>query len=323
MTIAGAGVGLGFGRRRRTPPVVASMDPAFGSPTGDTLAREFLGVGFTGATAASVKINGISATAVTVHSDVRMTAVWAAGALTLPEGTYVATVNGSNAVAYYSIALHSHSRADQSIQPIAGHNLTVSSVPDASNSGDPNKIASQAVDTNRLLLNTADAILNNRHSLTCNGTLRRLVTGVWAVPAGTPRTLYVVCRKVGGSVEVAIDGLSPAARTLFYSAGTPTMHATADLASGVAWGATGHVICNVFNGATSEIYVDRVTLPDATGNAGTTTCTGLTIGSTHDGSFCWSGGIAEWIPAVGAHNLASRNVIMRSLGRYYGITVGA
>jgi hypothetical protein len=161
----------------------------------------------------------------------------------------------------------------------------------------------------------------------------------WSVVPGTPLTMYAVMqitskadlRTIFDKDEVA--GNAP--RYLFRTTNTngyPEIYSHNNLLTGSSTpldGGSGYVVCVVYNGASSAVYVNDVTTAVLTGTTGTNTGAGpfgLTLGIAGDrSSYPFHGFLAAFMLYQGAHDLATRSHIMKdtstSLGPDYSVTV--
>jgi len=153
----------------------------------------------------------------------------------------------------------------------------------------------------------------------------RLVSSTWASSLTHPETIFIVGNFDGTTAnQYLADGGTLNERVIFNSAGTTDggIYAGTTLSSGTARTSKPHVICGVFNAASSAIRVDTNT-PNATGTSGTTDPrTALTLGSgaATPGEYL-NGSIAEVIIYNRALTAAEIAEVNAYLGARYGITI--
>jgi hypothetical protein len=190
---------------------------------------------------------------------------------------------------------------------------------------DTSKNATQATDARRPTINLADGAYGSRNTLSFTGasTIQLLQSGAWTTGLSQPCTQYVVCsgsNKV--SQRLATDGIGAANRNAVYytSGGLGSVFAGSTVSGAAIDDDVSRVLCGVFNGASSAIYLSNAST-GTTGNAGAQTLTGITVGSDYAITQGWNGKIAAVLVYSGAHTTAQRQLIMGYLGAQYGITV--
>lgn len=211
-------------------------------------------------------------------------------------------------------------RADRGVTLVSG---AVSQWNDYSGTGDSNKNVTQSTSTKRPTPNTADANFNNQATLTFDGTDDYLVSGTWSSALSQPATWFAAYR--AGSVATgrsAFDGIASGNRHFTGNTGTDgfvNMYAgTTVLAGAVNKASTKVYTCSVFNGASSALYVNDFSSSVASGNAGSHSLTGVTIGANFLTTGPIAGEIAEIIAYSGALNAAQRAQVQDYLTRRYG-----
>lgn len=192
---------------------------------------------------------------------------------------------------------------------------------------DATKTAAQGVDGNRPVLVTGDSVFNGRNSVQFTASSsQRLQTGTWTATVAQPTTVYVVASVTSAAaIRTMVDGLTTGGRHTIQttltngytsiSAGNAVADTTGT-ADGVA-----RVRCIVFNGVSSEIYVNNATTATATGNALTQAPTGLSLGCTFGLANFLDGKLGTVLLYTGAHTTAQRQALMLWLGSRYGVTV--
>lgn len=164
------------------------------------------------------------------------------------------------------------------------------------------------------------SMLNGMPGVEFNGHDNRMHTDSWT-NQNQPNTVFVVYYNINVDAT-PYDGLSDnTGRTSGYFWNEKWyMFAGSDFFFdiGKASGYTG-IITSVYNGSNSIIYENGE--EKATGNAGTNSCDGFTIGSRWDGEYPLNGGILEYIYCNDALSSKERRGIERYLCKRYGITL--
>lgn len=204
--------------------------------------------------------------------------------------------------------------------------ITAVSAHNADKTVDSSKNVTQSTDSKRPTLNIADAAYGGRNTLSFSDAASQyLVSSAWASTVSVPFTVYTVAESSGGtaSPKFILDGNTVNNRFCIYQAnpgGLMTMFNGVNLSSSVTSDGLGSsVYCGVFNGASSEFYERNPSAPIATGNTGSQTLSGITVGCAYTLSGnMWNGKIACILVYSGAHTLAQRTTIMNYLNDYYG-----
>ncbi len=179
---------------------------------------------------------------------------------------------------------------------------------DLGTSGDANRIASP-IDPSHRVTYIASGI-NGKPAIQGHPTLP-FRTGVWSVVQTQPATQYIVAYLVAGTAYFNFTG--EPTNCLYGGNGSISSYAGGYGCITPAMPDGAKVICGVFDGANSRIYINNSTTPLATGNAGP-----------------WVNSVWEflsWMPVgthgfyAGAHDLTTRTAIMQSLGAEYGIPI--
>ncbi len=198
---------------------------------------------------------------------------------------------------------------------------------DQSGIGDSNRNLVQATGGSRPTISASNANFNGRTTLSMSA--KTMVTGTFAAPTAQPFTIYTVFRysvsgnrfiydDIDGTNRVALldDAATPASPYIF--AGNSVDGSGGDMPVDVT-----HVVCAVFNGASSAAYVSRYSTAAVTGDAGANTLTSLRIGDKFDLSSPFAGDIAEIDAYSGAHDATARQTVMEALGGLYGVSITA
>jgi hypothetical protein len=217
----------------------------------------------------------------------------------------IASILGANILAWYK-------------DPVAG---SISSWTD-SVGGDANKNAVQATGANQPTFNATDSNYNNKPTLTF-GANQFLQTGIWATPMVGPTTIIVVGHPATNTascyfVNSLVNNLgifnSPSLVEITNQVNT--------MSSGVGDVTFPGIIIACFNGVSSTIAV-RQNTPQATGNAGLGTATGITIGSYASTGFSLRGPIAEVLVVNGTISAPNTAAVSAILATKFALTQGA
>lgn len=166
---------------------------------------------------------------------------------------------------------------------------------------------------------------NGRNGLVFNGTTTYLATNSFTALA-QPNVLFVVSQLTSPATTAnyAVDGIASGNRNADFLLGDGSvyqMFAGSVLATASASNTSAHIKPLVFNGSSSTYSLDNALL--VTGNAGTNTITGLTIGSRWDqqaASF-FHGNIYEVIQYNRLLSSAEIIAVNRYLSQKWGITI--
>ncbi len=193
---------------------------------------------------------------------------------------------------------------------------------DQSGSGDPNKNATQATDANRPTLVSSDANFNGAPSASFPTTAQLMATGVWAAALPEPYMQFVVAMKTNNLASTyLLNSLGNPGGIFSVASNVEITDQAHTLASGVGIVMTPGIIVAVRNGASSSIAV-RQNTPQASGNGGSGTITGLTLGNFAGGGFGAVGSIARIIVASGVVSTANIAAVTAILALKYGLVQG-
>lgn len=135
-----------------------------------------------------------------------------------------------------------------------------------------------------------------------------------------PTTIFVVGSHTASSFSQLFDGIATSNRhALFASTSDMEMFAGASSMGGAKSAGTVRIIQCRFNTTTSGIRVGGGTLVGS-GNAGTQTLTGLTIGNRFASTFAAAGDIAALLVSNSDMSLANINLVGNYLAAKYGLT---
>lgn len=197
---------------------------------------------------------------------------------------------------------------------------------DQSGLGDSNRNAVQATAANQPTVDPTDPHFNGKPAIVFTGA-QVLNTGTWSAALSQACTWYAVFRPGDNSAQRTVtDGIGGSNRqriSTTITTGVVNMYAGGTARDGTATIANSTVVmCVVFNGASSSVYVNNITTADVTANPGTNSLTGLKIGQDQGGSgSALEGRIAELAAFSGAHSEATRRKMMNYLGARYGIAI--
>jgi hypothetical protein len=235
--------------------------------------------------------------------------------------------SGANALVPYAVSGLVYwldpERYDDPTAPWTMNGTKVASAPSRESAGgviDTTKTATQATDAQRPTLNTADAAYGGRRTMTfVSASAQRMFTGTFAA-LSNPYTLYVV----GQNTDTAgtyhyIDGQDASNRIDFFTTTTSLgIQGTAPLSSVRNATTDPFVACGVFNGASSAFYVNGSSVAEASGNTGSGSVNVLRIGEAVGSVGRLNGKIATILVYSGAHDAATRALIMGWLEDRYG-----
>ena len=190
---------------------------------------------------------------------------------------------------------------------------------DWAQSGDAARVATQDTQLNQPTFTASDADFAGHGSVTFTGN-QSLVTGTWSAARAVTTDYYVIKTPAASSTYYNLtdsaDG-STNRHSFSYGPGAAvSMYAGAQVVSSAVPVNTVAIVCAVFNGANSRIYLNSTT-PIATGNCGAQAFTALRIGN-YQGSYPFTGKVS----LIGCFNGAEPEDLavarMRYLGRMYG-----
>ena len=199
---------------------------------------------------------------------------------------------------------------------------------DQSNTGDPQKNLLQPVVAQQPTLNSADAAYNHQSTLSfASAATQFMASGVWASPLAQPYTIIAIGNDDGGVVknEGYAANLAGNERMGTFAGGD-----TYDLwdgganvlTDGTALSSTPRVLIGIFNGASSEIFNNAMTVK-AIGNAGANNLTGFVAAAfSSSGLAPLNGKLAELMVYGGILSQASINAILTYASQRYGIAIG-
>lgn len=184
----------------------------------------------------------------------------------------------------------------------------------------------QATTANKPLYKTG--ILNGEPMLLFDGVDDYLAGAFAGGLISQPITAFVVAQLASGRVNNnagynIIDGDDTTNRLVIFKGATGSpdtweIFAGSTLVGSVAVDANAHILCAIFNGASSELIVDGAS--HATGNAGTKGIDGLSVGRYPGGSGYWSDYIGKRLIYEGDLSTADKNQVGNFLADFYGLT---
>lgn len=170
----------------------------------------------------------------------------------------------------------------------------------------------------------SDSTFNYRPSISCVAATRRFRAAAFNTAMTYPNTWYMVCNVTATSntiyYRIGEDGNYSGSPGFTMTTSRTFVSQTQDAGSAITSGAvaTGtHVICVVYNGASSAMYVDDSITAFASGTTNNQTSTDIAIGSYAAGTYAWT----TQAGYQGAHSQTQRSRIMHALGRKYAIAI--
>lgn len=171
-------------------------------------------------------------------------------------------------------------------------------------------------------VNTANQI-NGKPALIFDGTNDYLATNAFTGGNLTTSTIFIVAKRavsgVGSAGMYLVDGIDGTNRQAILSADATQYYLQYGgdvLTSSTVASVLPHVHCAVFNGASSNYYVDGVSV--ISGNAGSNQLAGLTIGARYSTSNFFNGSMAEVITFNRALSNTERLLINQYLDNKWG-----
>lgn len=250
--------------------------------------------------------------------------------LTIGDYAGLGTFSGTNIA---EIAVFTRALSQSEIQALAayaaqryGITISIGTLNDQSGTGDANKNAAQATQSNQPTLTLSDAAYNHRPTLSFTVANSSLKSAAWSVAPPTTATVFIVGNDGNTIAEAFIDG------------NTVNSYLVEDGGSGtsVAWGqslyptiaVSGHLgnpsaMAFTFNGANSSAWFNAKT-PIATGqNVGTSAPTLITLGNKADNTGPLNGKLAEVLIYSRILSQGEVSKVLSYLGQKYGVAIGA
>lgn len=167
----------------------------------------------------------------------------------------------------------------------------------------------------------ADAEFNNRGTTLWNGSGNWMGNaGAWGTLPTQPYTIYIVGKSMGATGVFFASGGAGNRSDVDVSASNVHAYAGSNLTTSTPVTAP-CVICVVFNGATSAIYVNGSLTAVLAGDVGAHTISQTYLGGNFGGGNLLTGKIASVVITRGADTPRQRAEMVKYLGTYYGITV--
>lgn len=190
----------------------------------------------------------------------------------------------------------------------------ISTWPDLS--GNSNNLISAS--TNRPTYRTG--VINGRAVARFDG-VNDYMARTYSAALTQPTTIFMVYKAATVEQTVLIDGLGSSRHSIQSESGTNNLriYAGTSVASTTALTTNPSVLSATFSGAASDLRLNGTTI--ATGNSGSQTMSGITLGAEPSYTYCFDGDIAEVLIYNSALSLADRQYVERALGEYYGVTV--
>lgn len=198
----------------------------------------------------------------------------------------------------------------------------VSAWRDQSGLADSNRNASQSTTTSRFTYVASSTSWNNQPILRGNGTSTFMTTGTWSVALPIGST-WILVGKTAGNAGIFIDGVDGTHRNYVDVA---TNHTVIDMYAGsfvnatADWSSPGAALFE-FDGASSKLFFNDFVTAKGTGDAGSQTLAGLTIGSQWGVTNWWNGDIAEIIAVSGLLSDYDKICVKTYLNIRYGLNI--
>ncbi len=190
-------------------------------------------------------------------------------------------------------------------------------------SGDTARVATQDTQLNQPTFTASDSDFAGHGSVTFSGT-QSLVTGTWNAARAVTTDYYVLKTPAASSTYYNLTDSADGGtnrHSFRYGPGTTvSMYAGSQVVSSTVSTSTIAIVCAVFNGASSKIYLNNATTPIATGNCGAQQFSALRLGN-YQGSYPFTGKVSliSLFNGVESDDLIAAR--MRYLGRMYGRTI--
>lgn len=195
----------------------------------------------------------------------------------------------------------------------------------ADRTGDADKEARQETDADQPAWDAGNDAAFNFWERVIDASNDSMATGTFASPLAQPYTHILAARAPVSKAakHAAVDGLDGSHRGSIYAAQTTGyvgIHAGTALETSVVWSGNVMIVVAEFNGANSKIWVNRYGTPDASGNAGSHSLTGLMYLKDTAGNF-WGGDLAMSILKSGVMSASVREQLVKALADKYALTV--
>lgn len=203
---------------------------------------------------------------------------------------------------------------------ISGSNVTA--VPNrAAGSTVLNLGVAQATSGSQPTYQSSRASFGGRPAIVHSGGTRYLDSAVLGTTRAQPFTFYVVAEwTTPSSLSHLFDGVDATSRVIVTSYSNQALISSgSDLNGGTITAATATLICGVFNGASSAIYIGDMATAVKTGTAAANALRSLRIGATNSGTNPFSGAWGTIGAFAGAHDATTRARIGDMLRSKYGI----
>lgn len=174
----------------------------------------------------------------------------------------------------------------------------------------------QAVTAAKPTYRASVAALNNRPALQFDG--GDSLQGAFSAAITQPDTVYAVIQRISGSSTYFFDsdGID---RQVLFSTATNYRYFAGLTVNGVVLDTTANIHTIVYNGASSEGYINGSA--SATGDFGANAMDGLTVGARQGGTLGTALYFAEILFYSGIHDAATKNIVQDYLAAKYGISV--
>lgn len=306
-------------------PSLVSLSRSLLDPVGGGPLVTVKGTGFDAS--AAVDFGGSAATEITIVSAIELTCRAPAHAADASVPVTVTTDGGtSNAlsVEYWTGAgLAGCLSWHDTFTGVTVTSGAVSAWSDRGPSGDAARHFAQATSSKRPAWDAADADFGGHASVAFDGVDDLLRTGNWASDVAQPVTWYLAMRVPTASLPSSAyyfdGGPSGAHRQAWLSSGGIDVIYAGAFGVGGQTLPTSHVaiVCVVFDGGTSAVYVDSAAVAVASGNAGADSLQGITLAGRHTDEGYAAFRLAALGTFAGAHDASARAAIMTRLATRY------
>ena len=167
----------------------------------------------------------------------------------------------------------------------------------------------------------SDSEFGNRGTATFNGSGNWMANaGAWGTLPSAPYTIYVVGKSTGSAGVFFASGGASNRSDVDVSSSNAHAYAGSNLTTSTPV-TSACIICVVFNGASSAIYVNGSLTAVVSGDVGAQTISTTYLGGNYGGGNLLTGKIASVVITRGADTARQRAEMISYLGTYYGITV--
>ena len=187
-------------------------------------------------------------------------------------------------------------------------------------SGTGNSVT-QGTASKRPVVSSADADFGGRDVVQfAGGASNEHMVGTFVATYAQPFTAYMLFKLTGSGTTYVLwddDGLSD--WNFFFSGGEFKGGAGATLSTGVTTKNDLHLVCVVYNGGSTSIYIDDFDTAAVTGNGGSNSARDVTVGSNDAEAGEIEGKVASMLLYNAAHDSTTRNEVRSKFNEYYSL----